>query len=122
MKIVKTFDSDSEENGWLMELYKKGDKTLVYLTALKEGAFKGYHYHKVRASHYVCIKGSVKVEWKDTRRRRSRILTVGDSLSLPKRVPIGLENIGQGEAWLVNFPKPAYDPNLKGEQVEYNSL
>ena len=32
-KKVKTSDHQGKENGWLMELYKDGDKTTAYLTA-----------------------------------------------------------------------------------------
>ena len=40
-------------------------------------------------------------------------------LFIPKDVATGLENIGDEEGWLVNYPDPAYDPALKDEQVEY---
>ena len=40
-------------------------------------------------------------------------------LFIPPNVATGLENIGDEEAWLINYPDPAYDPNLKDEQVEY---
>lgn len=28
-------------------------------------------------------------------------------------------NIGEVDGWLVNYPDPAYDPNLKDEQVDF---
>jgi dTDP-4-dehydrorhamnose 3,5-epimerase-like enzyme len=40
-------------------------------------------------------------------------------LFIPKNIATGLENIGTEEAWLINYPDPAYDPGLKDEQVEY---
>ncbi len=40
-------------------------------------------------------------------------------LFIPKNIATGLENIGEEEGWLVNYPDPAYDPELKDEQVEY---
>ena len=39
---------------------------------------------------------------------------------IPKEVATGLENIGDEEGWLINYPDPAYDPGLKDEQVEYS--
>jgi len=39
---------------------------------------------------------------------------------IPKNVATGLENIGSDEAWLINYPDPAYDPSLQDEQVEYS--
>ena len=40
-------------------------------------------------------------------------------LFIPPNVATGLENIGDEEAWLVNYPDPPYDPSLNDEQVEY---
>ena len=40
-------------------------------------------------------------------------------LFIPIDVATGLENIGDEEGWLVNYPDPPYDPELKDEQVEY---
>ncbi|MBI3335190.1 MAG: hypothetical protein HY001_01700, partial [Candidatus Portnoybacteria bacterium] len=34
-------------------------------------------------------------------------------------IATGLQNIGDEEAWLINWPDPPYDPNLIDEQVEY---
>jgi hypothetical protein len=38
-KRVTTFDHDGNENGWLLELFKDGEKTVAYLTAASPGAF-----------------------------------------------------------------------------------
>jgi len=40
-------------------------------------------------------------------------------LFIPPNVPTGLLNIGQEEAWMINYPDPAYDPELKDEQVDF---
>ena len=45
---------------------------------------------------------------------------VPQRLFIPPNVATGLQNIGDEEAWLVNYPEPAYDPELKDEQVEYS--
>lgn len=126
-KKVITKDTFGNENGFLIELYKDGPKTTVYLTAAKPGAFKGYHLHKVRASHYVCIKGKMKITvFEDPDKtttpiaKEEHLLDASNPqrLYMPKEVYIGLENIGDEEAWLINFPEPAYDPSLVGEQVD----
>jgi dTDP-4-dehydrorhamnose 3,5-epimerase-like enzyme len=128
-KKVRTFDHAGKENGWLMELFKDaetGVKTEVYLTAAFPGAFKGYHLHRVREARYVCLKGKMRIttfmhdgsEWV----RSESILDEKEPrrMYIPKNVATGLENIGEGESWLVNYPSPAYDPGLKDEQVEYS--
>ena len=127
-KKVTTKDASGNPNGWLMELYKDqetGLKTEAYLTAAFPGAFKGYHLHRIRAARYVAIKGKMKIicyeqkegKWQPT----EFILEAGKSerLFIPKNVATGLENIGEEEAWLINYPDPAYDPSLIDEQVEY---
>lgn len=129
-KKVTTRDLEGNENGFLIELFKDketGTKTEVYLSAALPGAFKGYHEHKVRAARYVCMKGRMKIitysREGDKWVREENILDANDPqpkrLYIPKNTPTGLENIGNEEAWLVNYPDPAYDPNLKGEQVDY---
>lgn len=129
-KKVTTYDHEGKENGFLTELFKNGDKTEVYLSAAKPGAFKGFHLHRVRAARYVCLKGKMKIilyvknsdggktKWV----REEHILDVNEPkrLFIPKDIATGLENIGEEEAWLVNYPDPAYDPSLKDEQVEYS--
>jgi dTDP-4-dehydrorhamnose 3,5-epimerase-like enzyme len=128
VKKVKTFDHAGSENGFLVELYKDKEtnqKTEVYLTAALPGAFKGYHLHRVRAARYVAVKGKMKIttyahdgaKWTPT----ETILDANEPtrMFIPKDIATGLENIGDEEAWLINYPDPAYDPSLKDEQVEY---
>lgn len=130
-KKVKTFDANGKENGWLMELYKDketGLKTEAYLTAALPGAFKGYHLHRVRAARYVALKGKMKITtYENVNGKWEKTETVleagkGERMFIPKNIATGLENIGSEEAWLINYPDPAYDPSLKDEQVEYTQV
>lgn len=121
VKHVTTKDESGTENGFLLELFKSGVKTDVYLSATKPGMFKGYHLHRVRAARYVCLKGKMKIILYKDKVREEHIL---DALHLkrlyiPSNIATGLLNIGDKEAWLINYPDPSYDPELKDEQVEY---
>ena len=129
-KRVTTNDHAGSENGWLLELFKDGAKTTAYLTAASPGAFKGYHLHRVRAARYVCVRGKMRIilytmgavaGGKTTWTREEHVLDASkpERLFIPKDVATGLENIGDEEGWLINYPDPAYDPELKDEQVEY---
>jgi dTDP-4-dehydrorhamnose 3,5-epimerase-like enzyme len=129
-KRVTTYDHGGARNGWLVELYKDGAKTTAYLTAASAGAFKGYHLHRVRAARYVCVRGTMRIilytmgavaGGKTTWTREEHILGAAkpERLFIPKGVATGLENIGDEEGWLINYPDPAYDPGLSDEQVEY---
>lgn len=121
-KRVVTYDHDGNENGWLVELYKDGRKTIAYLTAAKPGAFKGYHLHRVRAARYVCVRGRMKIILYVNGKREEHLLDGSEPsrLFIPPNVATGLQNIGDEEAWLINYPDPPYDPDLRDEQVEYS--
>lgn len=120
-KKVTTYDLSKNENGFLIELFKNGDKTDVYLSCAKPGAFKGYHLHRVRAARYVCLKGKMKIILYVNGVREEHILSEENltRLFIPPNVPTGLENIGDTDGWLINYPDPAYDPTLKDEQVDF---
>lgn len=123
-KKVLTFDLEGTENGFLIELYKDSEKTVAYLTATKAGGFKGYHLHRVRTTRYACIRGKIKIilyRPGDSSSREEHILDAQhpQRLFIPNNIATGLENIGDEEVWLINYPDPPYDPNLKDEQVEY---
>lgn len=121
VKKVKTFSTDRQENGSLTELYKEGDKTIAYLTSIKPGMFKGYHLHRVRSARYFPLKGKIKIILYQNKVREEYVLDAENPqrLFIPMDIATGLFNIGLEEAWLINYPDPPYDPNLKDEQVEY---
>ncbi len=128
-KKVQTKDHSGNPNGFLIELFKDketGQKTEVYLTAASPGAFKGYHLHRVRAARYVAVKGKMKITLYKPGVPSSKEEHILDAsaespvrLFIPKDIATGLENIGDEDAWMVNYPDPAYDPALLDEQVEY---
>jgi dTDP-4-dehydrorhamnose 3,5-epimerase-like enzyme len=124
-KFVLTKDFVGNENGFLIEMFKDGENTVVYLSATSPGAFKGYHLHRVRAARYVCLKGRMRIilyrREGDAWVREEHILDASEPkrLFIPKNVATGLENIGDEDGWLVNYPDPPYDPSLKDEQIEY---
>ncbi len=118
-KKVITYDLNGKENGFLMELFKDGDKTVAYLSATTAGGFKGYHWHRVRAARYVCLKGKMNIILFINGKFEEHLLTPGMKLTIPKQIPTGLQSVGDEEAWLVNYPDPPYDPSLKNEQMDY---
>jgi len=121
-KKVTTYDLNKKENGFLVELFKlDNDKTSVYLSCALPGAFKGFHLHKVREANYVCIRGKLKIIMYTKEGRVENTLSASDPemLHIPINTPTGLCNDGDEEAWIINYPNPAFDPNLKDEQVDY---
>lgn len=120
-KKVDTFNFNKTKNGFLIELFKDNDKTVVYKTTLNVGAFKGYHLHRIRWARYVCIKGKLKIILYKNKEKEEYSLSAENPsrLFIPPNVATGLQNVGDEDAWIINYPDPAYDPNLKDEQVEY---
>ena len=122
-KKVTTVAPDGQANGLLVELYKDGEKTVAYLTSVKQNMFKGYHLHRVRAARYVPLKGKMKIIlYKPGEAEKEEYILDAEKpqrLFIPKNIATGLLNVGEEEAWLINYPDPPYDPNLKDEQVEY---
>ena len=123
VKKVITFDTSKNENGYLLELFKDktGKKTEVYMSVTKPGCFKGYHLHKVRSARYICIKGKIKITLFLDGKFQEHILDSKENkrLFIPNNIPTGIENIGKEDAFLINYPDPSYDPDLKDEQIEY---
>lgn len=120
-KKVKTYDRQGKVNGFLIELFKQGKKTVAYLSATYPRCFKGYHLHRIRAARYVCLRGKMKIILYVNGKREEHILSADKPkrLFIPPNVATGLKNIGDEEAWLINYPDPPYDPEIKDEQVEY---
>lgn len=122
-KTIKTYDKDGRENGSIIELLKDGDKTLVYITTIKPGTFKGYHIHKRRTNRWVCIKGVLEIEIYDPTNQKQLKLTLDseypEMVSIEPNQAIGIENQSTTDAWLINFPDPPFDPNDKNEQSNF---
>ena len=124
-KVVTTYDAAHTVNGSLKELYKDGNKTVVYMTSVTPGGTKGYHLHRVRAARYFPVLGTVKIVlWRPGTPESEKEVHVLHSekpqrLFIPKDVATLLVNDSDSEAFFINFPDPAYDPELKDEQVEY---
>ena len=120
-KKITTYDMDKCPNGFLIELFKRGNCTTVYLSCCAPKSFKGYHMHVLHEANYVCIKGKLKIIMYQGDRREEVILdsATPTRLNIPTHVPTALCNDYDEEAWIVNIPTPAYNPDLKNEQVDY---
>lgn len=105
-KKATTYDlKTKEENGFLIELFKDGNKTVAYLSCAKPGAFKGYHLHRVRAARYICLKGKMKIILYVNGKREEHILTQDNlnRLYIPPMIPTALQNVGDEDGWLINI-------------------
>lgn len=123
IKTVKTYDMKGNQNGYLTELEKDGNKTKVYLSAAFPGCKKGFHVHLVREANYRCIRGKVKVVLITENGKEEFLLDAVNGpqkLHIPTHIPTMIVNEWDEEGWVLNFPEPYYDPELKGEQLDLN--
>lgn len=120
-KLVPTFDSQKQSNGWLLELISDKDgftKHLagqMYLTVAKPGMFKGYHLHALSDYYVTCIRGNVQeIIYKS--KSEKEVITMGDNdfktVELPHGYPHGIKNIGAKDAYVLIYRYPAWDPNI----------
>ena len=118
-RVIKTHGQDKKENGSIIELFKDGNKTQIYITVIKPGFFKGYHRHTSQVNKFICIKGEVYIHTRHPNNLVIRTSVLNSNILeryiVPPRTTIGVENKGKDDAWLLNFPDPPYDPADKEE-------
>lgn len=110
--IITTKDMDGVVNGSVIELFKEGRKTEVYIVEILPNMSKGYHEHTIITSRYACIKGTVEIELVHENEVEIHVLfeNCRKNIKVPTGVKIKLTNIGDEVAWLVGFPDPPFDP------------
>ena len=82
-KLLKTYNSDGKQNGWLLEMMSEGDgwtenlRGQIYLTLAAPKNYKGYHTHAEAMNHFACLKGKIKLVIY-TNRKKKREVEMGD--------------------------------------------
>jgi len=119
-KQIPTRGPGGINNGRVIELSKNGRKTTAYVTVTAPGQMKGFHLHRRRTCCFVPVRGRLTVILVDKGSRAEFDLDSAQPrrLIVPPGICIGLKNKETGEAWLLNLPDPAYDPDDCDEQVE----
>jgi len=122
--IVKKLRLLPDERGWLMEILRSDDKEMfekfgqVYITVCYPGVYKAWHYHKLQADHFCCIKGMAKVVLYDNRKGSSTKGTLNEFhigelnptlLKIPKMVIHGFTAEGPEPAHILNIPTETYN-------------
>lgn len=114
-----TKGSEGQPNGFLIPIFNHHDGFIpegrqpkqVYLTVCSAGSVKGPHLHMKRWGFFTCIRGNARV-----------VARLGDeyvvaysgeahqfqTIEIPPGVPNMLEALGDGDAWIINTPSPAW--------------
>jgi dTDP-4-dehydrorhamnose 3,5-epimerase len=108
-----------KSNGFLVPIFNIHDRFVseenlpkqVYLTVCDVGEVKGPHLHKKRWGFFTCIKGDIKVVAKTQTGYEE--LYSGEhhdfaTIEVPAGTPSALQNIGDGPAYILNMPSPAW--------------
>lgn len=115
-----------EPNGYLVPLYnihdgffnKGSEPKQVYLTVISPGEKKGPHLHFIRTGFFTCIKGDAKFVLKTPEGYKE--FYSGEhheylSVEVPTGIPALVLNAGEGEAFVLNMPNPAWTPSMNDE-------
>ncbi|MFH1226422.1 MAG: WxcM-like domain-containing protein, partial [Planctomycetota bacterium] len=133
-KII-TKSKEGRPTGWLVPIFNVHDALIkaeqypqqVYLTVIAPWEVKGPHLHLKRWGLFTCIRGNAKIVVR-TEKGYEEYLTGEDhgfaTIQVPAGVPAALQNIGTGEAYMLNMPAPAWQADDRDEHdvsfADYN--
>lgn len=120
---IKQLKLIHDERGALMEILRCDDNLFMkfgqaYITAVKPGFVKAWHYHKKQTDNFVCVKGKVKVVLYDPRensKTKGKIqeffLSLDNPflLQIPPFVYHGFECVCNEESIILNIPTKPYN-------------
>ncbi len=121
---VKKLKVIPDERGRLMEILRSDDKEFfekfgqVYMTTVKPGVVKAWHYHKIQRDNFCCVKGKIRVGLYDAREKSSTFkktmditLSLDDPklISIPSGVYHGFKGIADEESIVINTPTELYN-------------
>ena len=121
-----TKHKDGAANGYLVPLYNVHDGFFaagtgpkqVYLTVISPGETKGPHLHQIRTGFFTCIKGDIKIVLKTAEGYKEFYSGENHdylSVEVPTGTPALMVNSGEGEAFVLNMPNPAWTPGMNDE-------
>ena len=120
---VKKLKVIPDERGRLMEILRNDDEIFqqfgqVYMTTVKPGIVKAWHYHKLQIDNFTCISGRITVALYDAREDSKTFKQVQDFimdldnsilLQIPAKVYHGFKCMGDKEAKVINIPTLPYN-------------
>jgi dTDP-4-dehydrorhamnose 3,5-epimerase-like enzyme len=118
-KQFATKGADGQANGFLVPIYNHHDGFVpgerspkqVYLTVCAAGTRKGPHLHMKRWGYFTCVRGNARVVAKFG--DEYVVAYTGEdhgfqTIEVPAGIPNCLENVGDGDAYIINTPSPAW--------------
>ena len=120
---IKKLKVIPDERGRLMEIFRSDDKIFekfgqVYMTTVKSGIVKAWHYHKIQTDNFCCVKGKIRLGLYDARggsstfsKTMDMVLSLDDPklVSIPPYVYHGFKGIADEESIVINTPTEPYN-------------
>ena len=128
--IIRKLDMYEDSRGWLMELFRDDElpegfhPAMCYISTTHPGIARGPHEHHEQSDYFCFMSGHFRLSlWQ---RREDGIYRetydVGVKTPALVIVPPGVvhayENVGQEDAYVVNFPDKLYAGQGKKEPVD----
>ena len=129
--IIRPLKRFSDSRGWLTELFR-GDElpegfrpAMGYISVTHAGVARGPHEHRDQADCFCFLSGTFRLTlWENRTGAASRkeVHLVGEESPTFAIIPAGVvhayENVGEGDAFVLNFPDRLYAGWGKKEPVD----
>ena len=120
---IKKLKIIPDDRGRLMEIFRSDDEFFekfgqVYMTTVKPGVVKAWHYHALQRDNFCCVKGKIRLGLYDARGDSPTVgktmdieMSLEDPLlvSIPKSVYHGFKGIADEESIVINTPTEPYN-------------
>ncbi len=129
--LVRRLKRFTDDRGWLIELFRDDElpegfvPAMGYLSVTHPGVARGPHEHVVQTDGFVFLSGTFRLflwEGREGNDRAELRLDVGEGESVFVTVPPGVvhayKNIGDTDAFVLNFPDRLYAGRNKAEPVD----
>lgn len=120
---VKKLKVIPDERGRLMEILRADDECFqkfgqVYMTTVRPGIIKAWHYHKKQTDNFACVRGLVKVALYDNRKDSKTHKEINEFfmgehnpvlIKIPPNVYHGFKGASDEESIIINIPTEMYN-------------
>jgi len=119
--IIRKLCRHTDARGWLTELFREDElppdfrPSMGYISVTHPGMARGPHEHREQADAFCFLSGTYRLHLWENRAghaKRSEVFIVGEAdptfVLIPAGVVHGYRNIGQEDAFVLNFPNRLY--------------